>query len=169
MEDPELLRTFEKTGSEPAFDQIVSRYIKLVYSTAMRSLNGDPDLSQDVTQEVFLDVARKVKSLLHHQTLTGWLYTSTRFASSKALRRENRRRHYENEAMRMQPPPSNIESDTAWNQIKPVIDEALEILPEEDRTAVLMRYFEDRLFKEIGTALGTTENTARMRVDRSLE
>lgn len=56
-----------------------------------------------------------------------------------------------------------------WNQLRPVIDEALHRLSERDQEAVLLRFFEGKPFAEVGAALAISENTARVRVDRALD
>src|SRR5262249_54591059 len=60
-------------------------------------------------------------------------------------------------------PPDNVE------QIAPFLDEAISRLPGDDRTAVLLRFFEKRDFRSVGEALGSSEDAARMRVNRALE
>ena len=60
-------------------------------------------------------------------------------------------------------------ADEAWLRVRPLIDDALLALPEKDRAAVLLRYFEGRPFAEIGAALELEENAARMRIERALD
>ena len=81
MNDLELLQRYSETGCEAAFVELVKRYVDLVYSAAMRQVSGDAHLAQDVTQSVFIDLARKAASFSSRTILTGWLYTSTRFAA----------------------------------------------------------------------------------------
>ncbi|MGA2179858.1 MAG: sigma factor [Verrucomicrobiota bacterium] len=95
--DCELLRRYAGTKSEEAFAELVRRHVNLVYSAALRQVNGDVHLAQDVAQTVFTDLARKAVSLLRRSTLTGWLYTSAHFAAAKAVRTEQRRHAREQE------------------------------------------------------------------------
>jgi len=67
-EDAELLRQYAQSGSETAFAELVRRYLPLVYATALRLVNGDSHLAQDVTQAVFIDLARKTGSLPRRST-----------------------------------------------------------------------------------------------------
>src|SRR5688572_4284617 len=90
MNDSELLRRFAEEHFEPAFAELVSRRISLVYSAALRQV-GDAHRAEDVTQEVFIDLARKARSLSRHPALIGWLYTSTHFTAAKLIRTEQRR------------------------------------------------------------------------------
>src|SRR5262245_22133698 len=96
--DSELLRQYSEKHSEEAFAELVRRHLDLVYSAALRQVNGDTHLAQDVAQTVFTDLARKARPLSRHPVLTGWLYTSSRFAAAKLVRTENRRRAREEKA-----------------------------------------------------------------------
>ncbi len=165
--DPELLREFAKTNSETAFAELVKRHVNLVYSAAFRQVNGDEHLAKDVAQMVFTDLARKASSLSRRESLTGWLYTSAHFAAAKIVRGENRRRDREEKFMRE--PISETAPDADWEKLRPTLDDAMHELKETDREAVLLRYFENRQFAEVGAKLGLNENAARMRVERALE
>ena len=173
--DSELLRRYAETKSEAAFAELVRRHVNLVYSAALRQVNGDAHLAQDVAQTVFADLVRKAGSLARRETLTGWLYTSAHFAAAKFARMENRRRDREEKFMRE---PSNETAPEVgrvtpcapdWEKIRPALDEAMHELKESDREAILLRYFENRQFAEVGAKLGLNENAARMRVERALE
>src|SRR5471030_1660598 len=97
-----LLRRYAEEGEEEAFAELVRRYVDMVYSIALRLTQRDMALAQEVSQTVFTDLARKARVLAGHPTLSGWLYTSTRYAAHKALRGEQRRRQHEQEAFTMQ-------------------------------------------------------------------
>src|SRR5262245_58711478 len=102
LTDSELLRLYAEERSEKAFAELVQRHVDLVYSSALRQVNGDAHRAQDIAQEVFGTLARKAGSLAQHPVLTGWLYTTTRHASAKVRRREARRVAREQEAHAMQ-------------------------------------------------------------------
>jgi RNA polymerase sigma factor (sigma-70 family) len=165
--DCELLRRYAGTHSEEAFAELVRRHVNLVYSAALRQVNGDAHLAQDVAQTVFTDLARKAGSLSRRSTLTGWLYTSAHFAAAKAVRTENRRRDREEKFMRE--PISETAPELDWEKLRPSLDGAMHELKEADREAILLRYFENQPFAKIGGRLGLDENAARMRVERALE
>jgi RNA polymerase sigma factor (sigma-70 family) len=176
--DSELLRRFAKTNAEEAFAELVKRHVNLVYSAALRQVNGDAHLAQDVAQTVFADLARKAGALSRRETLTGWLYTSTHYAAAKIARTENRRRDREEKFMRepiheTAPDASRAEAFAEaradWERLRPALDNAMHELKETDREAILLRYFENRAFGEVGAKLGLNENAARMRVERALE
>ena len=166
MSDSELLARFARSRSEDAFAELVRRHVNLVYSAALRQVGGDGHLAQDVAQTVFSDLARKAPTLARRATLTGWLYTSARFAAAKLVRAERRRLNREEEFMRE---PNDAAPEADWEQLRPVLDEVMHQLQETDREAILLRYFENRPFADIGARCGLNENAARMRVERALE
>ena len=168
MTDGELLKRYVRDRSETAFAELVRRRINLVYSAALRQMNGDTHLAEDATQKVFADLARNAAKLAKHTSLTGWLYTTTRFVAANFRRAEHRRIAREQEAHTMNAIFNTAESEPDWGQIRPLLDEAMHTLDAEDREAVLMRHFENRSYAEIGAAFGLTESGARMRVERAL-
>jgi RNA polymerase sigma factor (sigma-70 family) len=165
-EDNELLRRFGEERSERAFAELVQRKINLVYAAALRQV-GDAHLASDVTQAVFLSLACRARTLTRHPALTAWLYTTTRFIAMKTMRAHHRWQRREQEAHSM----NALHADTKlpWEDLHGVIDDALHELNESDRSIILLRFFEDRSFAELGQQIGTAENAARMRVDRALE
>ena len=166
MTDGELLRRYARDGSETCFAELVQRHIPLIYSAALRQVNNDSQQAEEVVQAVFTDLARKAGRLDGHPSLTGWLYTTTRFAAANFRRSELRRARREQEAVTMNQLSNNPEPD--WAAIRPWLDEAMHSLSEPDRQAVLLRHFENRSYAEIGASLGVTESGARMRVERAL-
>lgn len=169
LNDTELLRRYAADGSESAFSELVRRHIDLVYSAALRMVDGDAALAEDVTQAVFTDLARKAPRLLRHTSLVGWLYTSTRYLARNARRTEQRRRWREQKAYQMNELLHSDEPSLDWHQLRPVLDDAMHALNDRDREAVLLRYFERRPLAEVGDRLGVSESAARMRVDRALD
>jgi RNA polymerase sigma factor (sigma-70 family) len=167
--DGELLGRYAETKSEDAFEELVRRHIDLVYSAALRQVNGDAQLAQDVTQNVFADLARKAAVLCRRPVLTGWLYTSTRFAAANSVRAEHRRHTREQEAQAMHELLDTPAPDPEWEKLRPLLDKVMHELKDADRTVILMRYFENGSFAEIGQKLGLSEEAARKRVDRALE
>jgi RNA polymerase sigma factor (sigma-70 family) len=163
----QLLAEYVRTGSEPAFRELVSRYINLVYSVALRLTCEDSHLAQDVTQMVFADLARKARKLSDESMLGGWLHRHTCFVTSNVRRSEQRRQLRERQAVEM----NSIEDHSQENlaRVTPVLDEAINELAAEDRSAILLRFFEQRDFRSIGQALGSNEDAAQKRVSRALE
>jgi RNA polymerase sigma factor (sigma-70 family) len=135
----QLLADYVKNGSEPAFRELVGRYTNLVYSVALRSVNGDTHLAEDIAQSVFIDLARMARSLSPEVMLGGWLHRHTCFVASKAIRGERRRHARERQAAQMNAMEDHSQANLA--QFAPIIDEAINLLGDEDRIAILLRFF----------------------------
>ena len=163
----ELLRAYAQDHSEAAFQELVQRYVDLVYSAAIRRVSGDRQLAEDVTQEVFTDLARKGAALPSNVMLGGWLHRHTGYVASTAMRGEHRRRDHERQAVEMN--ALNESSEADWSQFAPVLDEAMDEMDPSDRDALVLRYFERCELREVGTALGVSDDTAQKRVSRALE
>jgi len=168
-EDSELLRRYAQQRDEAAFERLVQRHVNLVFSAALRQTGGDAQTAEDVTQTVFADLARKAGSLSRRGGITGWLYTGTRFAAAKLRRAEQRRKTREHEMTEMNATSGDEASPSHWQELAPVLDEAMHDLKAQDREAVLLRYFQSRDFKSVGAALGLSEGAAQMRVSRAVE
>jgi len=168
-DDSALLRSFAAHRRQEDFTELVNRHLGLVYRAALRRTNGDAHLAEDIAQQVFTELARSASSVQHHPVPAGWLYVATRHAASNAMRSERRRREREREAAVVNAPPSPSESEADWEHLRPQLDRVMDELPERDRHAVLLRFFANRPFAEIGEALHLSENAARMHVERVLE
>jgi RNA polymerase sigma factor (sigma-70 family) len=164
--DHELLAEFVKNGSESAFSALVARYVNLVYSTALRH-TSNPHHAEEVTQAVFIILARKAGSISSNVVLTGWLYQAARLTAAN-YRRDNQRRQ-QREQQAIMESALNDPADEPWKLIAPILDEAMDALGVTDRDAVLLRYFENKPLAEVGAALGVSEAAAEKRVSRALE
>ncbi len=165
-DDMDLIRDYAQSGSEASFATLVSRHVNLVYSVALRQVR-DTHMAEEVTQVVFIILARKAGSLNAKTILPGWLCRTARYASADALKAQRRRQCREQEA-HMQSILNQPEPD-AWTQISPLLDSALAQLGEKDHNAIVLRFFEGRDFKQVGAALGTGEDAAKMRTSRALD
>ena len=168
-DDLALLRRYATEKSEAAFATLVERNVGLVYAAALRQLGGSVHRAREVTQIVFIDLARKAPALAGRDDLAGWLYTSTHYAAAKLKRGEARRERREQEASLMHELTSENPSDAEWERLRPVLDEAMLALSESDRAAILLRFFQGRRFAEVGEQLRLSEDAARMRVERALD
>jgi endo-1,4-beta-xylanase len=165
-DDSALLRQYAENNSDEAFAALVTRHISLVYSVALRQV-GNPHAAQEITQAVFVILARKAASLRHDKALTSWLFQTTRLTANNFIRTETRRQRREGEAY-MQSVLDETGTEV-WSRIAPLLDSAVAGLREKDRQAILLRFYEGRNLRDVGLALGASEDAAERRVNRALE
>jgi len=163
-DDGSLLTEYVAQGSEDAFRELVTRHAGLVYSAALRQV-GQAALAEEVTQAVFCILAKKAAKLQDRVVVAGWLHQTARFAALKAARAEQRRQAREQEASLM----NADNDDSVWPQIAPFLDEAMATLSEADRDALILRYFEERDLRDVGSRLGVSDDAAQKRVSRALD
>jgi len=163
--DLELLRRYAAHGSQEAFTALVNRHLDLVYSAALRQVR-QPQLAEEVAQSVFIELSRSAEKIEPGSILSAWLYRVTRCRAIDVVRRESRRQLREQIAWETN---DMSQSESGWNQIEPLLDEAMDALDEADRGAILLRYFQNKTLREVGEALGTSEDAAQKRVSRAIE
>lgn len=167
--DQQLLRDYALRRDEAAFAEIVQRYRDLVYSAARRQVSAAD--AGEVAQSVFIDLAAKAASvaarLAGEASLAGWLHRGTRFAALHHLRAAQRRAANETQAMHHLASPDDPNPD--WAHIQPVLDEAIDRLADDDREALLRRFFQNQDFRAVGHALGVSDDAAQKRVSRALD
>jgi RNA polymerase sigma factor (sigma-70 family) len=165
MSEYELLKAFREERSEEAFAELVRRYAGLVYSVAKRRL-PNASLAEDITQIVFIRFAKTPPALRNHAELAAWLHRTTVNVAIDTWRSETRRRTREQQAVAMEPATSE---NAVWEDISPNLDQALNQLHDEDRQALLLRFFGRKTMRDVGVALGVSEDAAKMRVSRALD
>src|SRR5882672_4167458 len=168
MDDIQLLQDYAEHSSEESFGLLVTRHAGLVYSTALRRVR-DHHLAEEITQAVSLILARKAGKLGEKTVLSGWLYRATQFAAADARKLQARRERYEEEAAQMQTTEHDPAPGADWEQIAPLLEDAMGCLGEKDRNAIVLRFFEQKSLKEVGAALGANEDSAQKRISRALE
>lgn len=166
MDDSLLLRQYVEGKSEEAFAALVSHHINLVYSVALRCV-GDPHQAEEVAQAVFILLAKKAAHLRHDKALSSWLFQTTRLTAGNFVRSESRRHRRELEA-HMQSVLNDPGNDI-WPRIAPLLDDAVAGLNEQDRHAIVLRFYEGRNLRDVGAALGASEDAAGKRVNRAVE
>jgi RNA polymerase sigma factor (sigma-70 family) len=165
MDDWSLIREYVEKDSESAFERLVRSNIDMVYGAALRQVH-DPNLAQDVTQAVFILLSRKAARLSSGFVIAGWLYRTACFVGQRALRDQLRRQLKEKEMAEMF---TNDPSEPLWQAVAPHLDAALADLGESERNAIVLRYLQQRSFREVGSTLKITEDAAKKRVSRALE
>lgn len=166
-DDIQLLRDYTRHQSESAFAELVRRHVNLVYSCAFRQTSNTHH-AEEITQAVFIILARKAASLGDRTVLSGWLYHTARLTTANFLRSERRRAFREQEAY-MQSLCNEPSASEPWERIAPLLDDVMAELAARDRDAVVLRFFNGKSLAEIGAALVTGEDAAKMRVSRALE
>jgi RNA polymerase sigma factor (sigma-70 family) len=168
--DAQLLREYAEHGTDLAFTEIVTRHTNLVYSAAMRQTDS-PDLAAEITQNVFIGLARGARTLsprlAEGAALAGWLCRCARNISLNLRRNEIRQHCHERQAMEHLHPISENAPD--WERLRPVLDEAMSELSEPDYDALVMRFFNNRDLRSVGRALGVSDDAAQKRVSRALD
>lgn len=165
--DSQLLRAYAEERSEAAFAELVRRHMDFVYSAGLRMV-GDTHLAKDVTQGVFVALAKQAGQLTQHPVLSGWLHRTAQNIAAQTIRTAVRRRHREQEAIAMKELLS-AGNEAGWEEIAPHLDAALGDLSEPDRDALLLRYFERKSAREMAQTLGISDEAAQKRVNRAVE
>jgi RNA polymerase sigma factor (sigma-70 family) len=163
--DRELLREYVEDGSEPAFQTLVERHLDLVFATALRGLN-QAEAAREITQNVFIALARKAPWLRSDFSVAGWLHRTTLLEVRRWWRGELRRQRREQTAIELGTTMKDEES--LLNALAGELDEGLLGLRDDERQALILRYFEGRTHREIGTLLGASQDAVRMRIDKAL-
>ncbi|MGO8678218.1 MAG: RNA polymerase sigma factor [Limisphaerales bacterium] len=163
--DHDLLGEFTREHAQDAFTALVDRHMNLVYSAALRQVRS-PQLAEEVSQTVFTLLARNAPKLKSDTILSAWLYQVTRNTAIDVIRSEARRQAREQIAFQMS---DMNDTSPGWTRIEPLLDEAMQSLDATDRTAILLRYFENKSLREVGEALGASEDAAQKRVQRAVE
>jgi len=166
--DRELLGLYAGGASVPAFEELVRRHLDHVFSAALRRVNGDHALAEDVTQTVFVDFARKAGRIPADMPPGGWLHRHTGFVASKMIDKERRRRSREHEAATMNTIQLSTSDDPDWSAAAPLLDAAMDALPASDRNAIVLRFFEQKDFRSVGEALGMSDDSAQKKVSRAV-
>jgi RNA polymerase sigma factor (sigma-70 family) len=165
--DGQLLSAYAGARSEAAFAELVRRHLDFVYSAARRMV-CDPHLAEDVTQGVFVALAKNSAQLHERPILSGWLHRTAQNIAAQTVRTIERRRAREQEVVAMNELLS-AEPDASWENIAPHLDSALGELAESDRDALLLRYFEKKSAPEMAKLLGISDEAAQKRVSRAVE
>ena len=167
--DAELLTRYARNRDEPAFAELVRRHANLVHAAAARQSVGDAHLADDVTQAVFIVLARRAGDVAIDR-LPAWLLTTARLCAKDAVRRAARRAQHEQRAASMRPTANATTPDAAaLREVSPHLDHALCQLRPRDRTAVALRFLEDRPMADVAVALNLSPNAAQKVIARALE
>src|SRR5437899_12469522 len=145
LDDHQLLNAYAE-GDEQAFETLVEKYFRIVYTVAARQ-TGDSHLGEEVAQSVFLILSRKARGFSPKTPIVGWLFRTTRFVCLDAIKMRRRREQKErNFAVNLQEP---IETRAAPSGMDVLLDEALRTLSPDEQAGIFARFFEGKNFPEI--------------------
>jgi RNA polymerase sigma factor (sigma-70 family) len=147
-DDSELLRQYAENHSDDAFSTLVARHINLVYSVALRRA-GNPYHAEEITQAVFIILAKKALQLRHDKALSSRLFQATGLTANNYVRSEARRHRREQEA-HMRSALNESGGDESWQRIAPLLDSAVAALNQKDRYAIVLRFYEGRNLRILG-------------------
>jgi len=168
MIDP--LIEYNRTGSQEAFAALVNAHVDAVYSQSLRQVR-DPGGAQEITQMVFITLAQNAHKLAARAVVSSWLFNTTRYCCKNYQRSVARRTAAERKAalMRNETVPFNLPDDGSASTTDAMLNDALANLNERDRGALLLRFFEGRSLREVGEAMGVSEDAAKQRVSRAVD
>jgi RNA polymerase sigma factor (sigma-70 family) len=162
--DGELLGKYTASRCEGSFRELVERYIRLVYSSALRQVR-DPGDAEDVSQAVFILLAKKAHTLRSGSALPAWLHSVTRFAARDVIKRRAVRQRIEKEAAVMKSEPSS----TDWGAVAGSLDGAMASLGATDRGVLTARYLCGKSVSEVAGELSISEDATKKRLVRAMQ
>ncbi len=165
MDDSVLLAEFARDKSDEAFRELVRRHIGMVYSVCRRQLR-DAHWAEDVTQAVFILLAKKAGELKKDVVLGGWLYKTAVYACSNAKEMRRTRRHHESRVMPMK--MMNDEDMMERAEMEGILDEGLMELNRFQRDVLVLRYFENRPLTEVAKLRGKSLYATQKSLDEGV-
>ena len=158
--DAELLARFAASADDPAFAELVRRYLPLVLAVTRRRLGGS-GLAEDAAQQVFIALSRRIRTVRTIPCLAAWLRKAAVYEAANLARTEQRHRRRAEQA----PVPWRADPADAASRM---LDEALAALPDKDRQILLLHHFEKRSYEQIATRLGISAAAAQRRGHRAM-
>ena len=168
--DHQRLQRFAQTGDERAFAALVAIHVDGVYAAALRQVRS-PELAEEVTQAVFIILARRAASLGREVVLAGWLHRTAFYTARNTVKQAARRRRHERRAAAAVAEACGDErfpTGPTWQRLAPALDAGVAGLREADRQAIVLRFFQRQTLAEVGRAMGISEDAAQMRVSRAI-
>jgi RNA polymerase sigma factor (sigma-70 family) len=164
MNDHQLLCSYVQ-GDEGAFETLVEKYFRMVYTVAARQ-TGDAHLAEEIAQSVFLILSRKARGFSPKASIPGWLLRTTRFVCRDAIKmRLRRERNEQRLAVNLE---HQFETKPHLSGLELLLDEAIEALQPDEQAGIVARFFEGKDFREIAEMFAISEDAARKRTSRCL-
>jgi RNA polymerase sigma factor (sigma-70 family) len=165
--DRELVEKFLTSHDEIAFQAMLQRHGPMVFRVCRRALAREQDV-EDAFQATFLILAREARTIRKQEALASWLHGVAYRAALKARTRAARRREstvQREEADRQ----ATLPDEVSWKELRAILDEELERLPERLRAPLVLCYLEGRTQDEAADQLGWSKSTCRRNLERGRE
>jgi RNA polymerase sigma factor (sigma-70 family) len=166
--DRQLLQRFASQREEAAFAELVGRHGPMVLGVCGRVLQ-DPNDTDDAFQATFLVLARKAGSLAQPEKLANWLYGVACRTAARAKAEAARRRLHERQLTDMPPAEARPNGAESFHELRPVLDEEVQRLPDKYRAPLVLCYFDGKTYAEAAQVLGWAEGTVSGRLARARE
>ncbi len=147
-------------GDMKAFEEIVKKYQKPVFNTALRMTNNRKD-AEDITQSAFLKVYENLESFNPDYKFFSWLY---KISYNEILSFLKRRRPFEELNNNTISEDNNPVEKSEKNDEAAEIKKAIMKLKPDARTVILLRHYQNMSYKEIGMILDIPEKTVKSRL-----
>lgn len=166
--DALLLEAYAECRDPQAFTELVHRYAGLVFGVCLRVSKNQQD-AEDIAQECFMELAKRAGTI--KTSLPAWLHSVARFKSINIARNEAIRRRHEEAQIKSGEAADGlaVQADTTWAELSPLVDEAIETLPEEDRVPLIMYYLQEVGQDEIAERLGVSQSTVWRHLEKGVE
>ncbi|HTU23593.1 MAG TPA: sigma-70 family RNA polymerase sigma factor [Gemmataceae bacterium] len=164
--DAELLERFAVQRDEAAFEALLRRHGSLVWNVCRRILTEEHAV-EDAFQATFLVLVRKAQSVSKKASIRSWLHGVALRVALRARQQENLRRHREQETPIR--PPDNPAEEASWQDVRPILDEEIQRLPEKYRLPIILCYLEGQTNDEAAKVLNCPRGTIATRLARARE
>ena len=161
--DEQLVERFAHGHEELAFATLLRRHGPMVLGVSQGILRQLED-AEDVFQATFLLLARKAGSIRKRESVASWLHGVAYRLAVRAKVQRAFRNAREREASTMRKAGPSVEE--AWRELRPLLDEEMEKLPEKYRTALVLYYLEGKTQEEAARELGCPVGTIQSRLGR---
>ncbi len=160
--DADLLQRFAVQRDEAAFEALLRRHGPLVWSVCRRVL-GEEHAAEDAFQATFLVLVRKARSVSKRASIRSWLYGVALRVALRARQQEQLRRRREHET------PIRRPGEATWQDLRPILDEEIQRLPEKYRLPIILCYLEGQTNDEAARLLNCPRGTIATRLARARE
>ncbi len=158
-----------KAGDEKAFSRLVGMWHKRIYNFAYR-FAGREEIAEEVVQQTFIQVFQKVSQLKDVASFKPWLYRIASNCCNNEGRKIKRQQRLQRERVETSwDDPDTPESLYRRKELNQLVLDVLGMIPEEQRTVIIMKEYEGLKFKEIADALGESQNTIKSRMYYGLD